>query len=103
MGEYYGVVRAPNYLSHALERGSGGVAVYNNHKYEEDCSLQKAVRDLAALEAVVAEDLEKDPVVLAVVEVLRQKARAFLLKALSLKQLSHRKALSITGTLVPEL
>lgn len=33
MGEYYGVVRAPNYLSHALERGSGGVAVYNNHKY----------------------------------------------------------------------
>lgn len=33
MGEYYGVVRAPNYLSHALERGSGGVAVYKNHKY----------------------------------------------------------------------
>lgn len=33
MSEYYGVVRAPNYLSHALERGSGGVAVYNNHKY----------------------------------------------------------------------
>lgn len=33
MSEYYGVVRAPNYLSHALERGSGGVAVYKNHKY----------------------------------------------------------------------
>lgn len=33
MSEYYGVVRAPNYLSHALERGSGGVAVYKDHKY----------------------------------------------------------------------
>ena len=33
MGEYYGVVRAPNYLSHALERGSGAVGVYKNHKY----------------------------------------------------------------------
>lgn len=33
MGEYYGVVRAPSYLSHSLERGSGGVAVYRNHKY----------------------------------------------------------------------
>lgn len=33
MGEYYGVVRTPSYLSHALERGSGAVAVYKNHKY----------------------------------------------------------------------
>ena len=33
MGEYYGVIRAPNYLSHALERGSGAVGVYKNHKY----------------------------------------------------------------------
>ena len=33
MGEYYGVVRAPNYISHALERGSGTVGVYKNHKY----------------------------------------------------------------------
>lgn len=33
MGEYYGVVRAPNRISHALERGSGAVAVYKNHKY----------------------------------------------------------------------